>query len=303
VTYLQYPEGNPIFEWFPPIENIVDKHNHFVVAMLDVVYVLGRGLCRAFEPLCEYVDKADNFDQKKHEDGVHTAVWTGGKRLALDFFSLPQTTWRACHACGPDVTKQVLAFCKQTVNLEADLLGTVATNWKPTSKADAKEKFHQALAPALDKFLGERAYALACLIREGSIQLVADLFNEMFGETVNEIGGTLDELVAQLPSPLNDLKPGDVIRAIFKNLVASASSAAVKRWASTTERYLADPNAGSPPSWKEELVAKFRTSKPKIRNDNDDNSKPEVSEEDKKRKAKGAKKDDKKKDDKKREKR
>jgi hypothetical protein len=215
VTYLQYPGGNPIFEWFPPIENIVDKHNHFVVAMLDVVYVLGRGLCRAFEPLCEYVDKADNFDQKKHEDGVHTAVWTGGKRLALDFFSLPQTTWRACHACGPDVTKQVLAFCKQTVNLEADLLGTVATNWKPTSKADAKEKFQQALAPALDKFLGERAYALACLIREGSIQLVADLFNEMFGETVNEIGGTLDELVAQLPSPLNDLTPGDVIRAIF----------------------------------------------------------------------------------------
>jgi hypothetical protein len=65
VTYLQYPEGNAILEWFPPIENIMDKHNQLVVAMLDVVYVLGRGLCRALEPLCEYVDKAESFEEKK----------------------------------------------------------------------------------------------------------------------------------------------------------------------------------------------------------------------------------------------
>jgi len=302
VTYLQYPEGNEILEWFPPIENIIEKHNRLVVAMLDVVYVLGRGLCRAFEPLCEYVDKAENFDQKKHDEEVAKAVWAGGKRLALDYLSLPQTTWRACWYCGNDVTKQVMSFCKQTVNLEADLLGTVATSWKPTSKADAKEKFQQALGSALDKFIAERAFALISLIRDGSVQLVADLFNEMFGETVNEIGGALDELVTQLPPPLNDLKPGDIISAIFKNLVASASTAAVRKWASTTERYLANPNAGSPPSWKEELAAKFRTSRPKIRNDNDDNSKPEVSEEDKKKKASKGKKDDKKKDEKKDEK-
>jgi hypothetical protein len=306
VTYLQYPEGNAILEWFPPIENIMEKHNRLVVAMLDVVYVLGRGLCRAFEPLCEYVDKAENFDGKKHEEEVAKAVWAGGKRLATDYLSLPQTTWRASWYCGSEVTKQVLSFCKQTVNAEADLLGTVAVNWKPTSKADAKEKFHQAVAAALDGFIGERAFALASLIREASIQLVADLFNEMFGETVNELGGTLNELVGQLPPPLNDLKPGDIVICIFKNLVASVSSSAVKRWASATERYLADPNAGSPPSWKEELVAKFRVSPPKIRNDNDDNSKPEVSEEDKKKTAKGGKKGDKKdekKDDKKRQER
>jgi len=282
VTYLQYPEGNEIFEWFPPIADIIEKHNRLVVAMLDIVYVLGRGLCRAFEPLCEYVDKAENFDEKRHEEEVAKAVWAGGKRLALDFFSVPQTTWRACWYCGNDVSKEVISFCRQTVNLEADLLGTVASTWKPTSKADVKEKFHQALSGALDKFIAERAFALLTLIREGSNQLVADLFSEMFGETVNEIGGALNDLVSQLPPPLSDLKPGDIITAIFKNLVKSISCAAVKRWASATERFLVNPNAGEPPSWKEELAAKFR-SPPKIRNDNDDNSKPEISEEDKKK--------------------
>jgi len=167
-----------------------------------------------------------------------------------------------------------------------------------------KAKFQQALGAALDKFIGERVFALASLIRDGSVQLVGDLFVEMFGETVTEIGGALDELVTQLPPPLNELKPGDIITCMFKHLVGSVSCAAVKRWASATERYLADPNAGSPPSWKEELVAKFRKCPPKIRNDDDDNSKPEISEEDKKRKAKGKKdgKKDDKKDDKKKEK-
>jgi hypothetical protein len=296
VTYLQYPSGNPVFEWFPPIENIVEKHNRLAVAMLDVVYVMGRGLCRAFEPLCEYADKAANdFDEKKHEEEVAKAVWNGGKRLALDFMSLPYTTWRACWWCGNDVTQQVLTFCKETVNLQADLLGTVASTWKPSSKADAKAKFHDALRVALDNFIGDRTFVLASIIRDGSIQLVADLFVEMFGETVNEIAGVLNDLVSQLPSPLSDLKPGDIIIAIFKNLVKVTSNAAIKRWASATERFIANPDAGTPPSWKEELAAKFRTSPPRIRNDNDDNSKPEVSEEDKKKKAaKGAKKDDKK---------
>jgi len=308
VTYLQYPSGNPVFEWFPPIENIVEKHNRLAVAMLDVVYVMGRGLCRAFEPLCEYADKAANdYDEKKHEEEVAKAVWNGGKRLALDFLSLPYTTWRACWWCGNEVTQQVLTFCKETVNLQADLLGTVASTWKPSSKSDAKAKFHDTLRVALDAFIGERTFVLASIIRDGSIQLVADLFTEMFGETVNEIAGTLNDLVSQLPSPLSDLKPGDIIIAIFKNLIKVTSNAAIKRWAAATEQFIANPNAGTPPSWKEELVAKFRSSPPRIRNDNDDNSKPEVSEEDKKKKAaKGAKKDDKKddkkKDDKKKEK-
>jgi len=85
--YLQYPSGDEILEWFPPIADIIEKHQRLTVAMIDVVYVLGRGLCRAFEPLCEYVDKTvDNYDEKIHNDEINKAVWIGGKRLALDFF-------------------------------------------------------------------------------------------------------------------------------------------------------------------------------------------------------------------------
>jgi len=286
VPYIQYPSGDPIFEWFPPIADIIEKHHRLTVAMIDVVYVLGRGMCRALEPLCEYVDKAiDNFDEKTHDEEVKKAVWTGGKRLALDYFSLPSTTWRACWWCGDDVTQQVITFCKETVNLEADLLGSVADGWKPTSKSDCKEKFAQALEKALDDFIGDRTFVLFSLIRDASIQLVADLFNEMFGSAISEIAQTLNDLVSKLPPPLSNLQPGDIISNIFQSLVSKASTAAVLRWAKKTEIFIADPTAGEPQPWQEELAAKFR-SKPRIRNDNDDNTKAEVSEEDQKRNAK-----------------
>ncbi|ETO35419.1 hypothetical protein RFI_01644, partial [Reticulomyxa filosa] len=283
VPYIQYPSGDPILEWFPPIENIVEKHHRLTVAMLDVVYVLGRGLCRALEPLCEYVDKAaSSFDEKTHEEELRKAVWTGGKKLAVDYFSLPYTTWRACWWCGSDITQQVLTFCKETVNLEADLLGSAAANWKPTSSKDAKEKFAAALKDALDAFIGDRTYILVTLIRDASIQLVVDLFNEMFGETINKIAEVLNDLVSKLPPPLSDLKPGDIVAGIFQTLVAQASTTAVKYWARKAERFIADPGAGEPTPWKEELAKKFRVA-PRIRRDDDDNSKPEVNEEDKKR--------------------
>lgn len=283
VPYIQYPTGDPILEWFPPIENIIEKHQRLTVAMVDVTYVLGRSMCRALEPLCEYVDKTcENFDEKTHETEVAKAVWLGGKRLAMDYFSLPYTTWRACWWCGNSITQEVLTFCKQTVNLEADFLGTVARNWKPTSKADAKEKFAQALQASLDEFIGDRTYVLVTLIRDASVQLVADLFNEMFGEPINKIAEVLNDLVSKLPPPLNDLKPGDIVCCIFNSLVSSASTAAVKFWARKAEQFIADPSCGEPEPWKEELANKFRVS-PRIRNDNDDNSKPEENEEDKKR--------------------
>lgn len=284
--YLQYPSGDEILEWFPPIADIIEKHQRLTVAMIDVVYVLGRGLCRAFEPLCEYVDKTvDNYDEKIHNDEINKAVWIGGKRLALDFFSLPSTTWYACWWCGDAVTQQVITFCKETVNLEADLLGSVANNWKPTNKSDSREKFAQALKDALDDFISDRTYVLISLIRDSSIQLVCDLFNEMFGDTITTIAGDLNDLVSKLPPPLSNLQPGDIICSIFQSLVTKGSTAAVKRWANKTERFIADTTVGEPESWKEELASKFRV-KPRIRNDNDDNSKPEISEEDKKRNTK-----------------
>jgi hypothetical protein len=281
--YIQYPSGDPILQWFPPIENIIEKHNRLTVAMIDVVYVLGRGLCRAFEPLCEYVDKCiENWDEKQHEEEIRNSVWIGGKRLAMDYFSLPYTTWRACWWCGNSVTEQVLTFCKETINLEADLLGKVAQNWKPSNKTDSKEKFINILIDSLNEFISNRTFVLFNLIRDASIQLVADLFNEMFGENINKIAELLNDLVSKLPPPLSDLKPGDIVSSLFQMLVSKASNAAVKRWASKTERFITDPSLGEPQPWNEEIAAKFRF-KPKIRNDNDDNTKPEVSEEDAKR--------------------
>jgi len=224
----------------------------------------------------------ENFDEKTHEQEVAKAVWLGGKRLALDYFSLPYTTWRACWWCGNAVTQEVLTFCKQTVNLEADFLGSVASNWKPTSKSDAKEKFTQVFQAALDNFIGDRTYVLVTLIRDASVQLVADLFNEMFGETINKIAEVLNDLVSKLPPPLSDLKPGDVVACMFQSLVSKASTAAVKSWAGKTELFIADPSCGEPQPWAQELAGKFRCT-PRIRNDNDDNSKPEENEEDKKK--------------------
>jgi len=213
---------------------------------------------------------------------------TGGKRLALDYFSLPYTTWRACWWCGDAVTQQVMTFCKETVNLEADLLGSAAANWKATSKADAKEKFAQALQAALDDFISDRTFVLVSLIRDAAIQMVADLFNSMFGEAIQNIAQVLNDLVTNLPPPLNGLKPGDIVANTLQSLVSKASTASVKRWASKTERFIANPEMGAPEPWKEELANKFRFA-PRIRNDDDDNSKPEVSEEDKKKQEKPSK--------------
>jgi len=284
--YIQYPHGDPIWEWFPPIENIVEKHQRLTVAVVDVVYVLGRAMCRALEPLCEYVDRAaENFDEKTHEEEIKKAVWAGGKKLAIDYFSLPYTTWWACWWCGDDVTQDLLTFCRETVNLQADLLGSAASNWKPTSKADAKEKFAQALRQAVDEFIADRTYILVMLIRDASIQLVVDLFNEMFQDDVNQIGQMLTDVVSSLPPPLSNLQPASIIQSIFATLVAKASTAAVMRWAGKTERFIADPSLGEPTPWQEELAKKFRST-PRIRKDDDDNSKPEVSEEDKKKNTK-----------------
>jgi len=254
--------------------------------VVDVVYVLGRAMCRALEPLCEYVDRAaENFDEKTHEEEIKKAVWAGGKKLAIDYFSLPYTTWWACWWCGDDVTQDLLTFCRETVNLQADLLGSAASNWKPTSKADAKEKFAQALRQAVDEFIADRTYILVMLIRDASIQLVVDLFNEMFQDDVNQIGQMLTDVVSSLPPPLSNLQPASIIQSIFATLVAKASTAAVKRWAGKTERFIADPSLGEPTPWQEELAKKFRST-PRIRKDDDDNSKPEVSEEDKKKNTK-----------------
>jgi len=107
----------------------------------------------------------------------------------------------------------------------------------------------------------------------------------MFGDTITTIAGDLNDLVSKLPPPLSNLQPGDIICSIFQSLVTKGSTAAVKRWANKTERFIADTTVGEPESWKEELASKFRV-KPRIRNDNDDNSKPEISEEDKKRNTK-----------------
>jgi len=153
------------------------------------------------------------------------------------------------------------------------------------ARLDAKEKFAQALAKAVDDFIADRTYILVMLIRDASIQLVVDLFNEMFQDDVNTIAADLTNLVAALPPPLSNIQPANIIQSIFATLVAKASTAAVKRWAGKTERFIADPSLGEPTPWQEELAKKFRSS-PRIRNDNDDNSKPEVSEEDKKKNTK-----------------
>jgi len=275
--YVQYNCGDPdVLEWFPPIERLTEKHQRLTVALIDTVWVLSRGLCRALHPLMVYADQAKSgFDADKHEAGVKKALQAGGRKLALDYFYLPSTLWRATWWCGSAATREVVKYARISVNEAADLLGSIATAWKPTSNDDVMSTLADALEPALNEFIGNRAFALITLVRTTAIDMIAEIFEEVAGDSIDSIASTLDDLVSKLPPPLNELKPGDIVKTMLGNLLQKLAEKAVMRWAQKCELALIG-DGDEPTPWDEALATRFRYA-PRIINTDDDLSKPQSS--------------------------
>jgi hypothetical protein len=275
--YVQYNCGDPeIVEWFPPIERLTEKHQRLTVALIDTVWVLSRGLCRALHPLMAYADEAaKDFNSVTHEDKVKEALQAGGKKLAMDYFYLPSTLWRATWWCGSSTTKEVVKYARISVNEAADLMGSVAAAWKPSSSSDAMQSLADALEAALNEYIGNRALALVTLVRTTAIDMIAEIFEEVAGDSIDSIASTLDELVSKLPPPLSDLQPGEIVKTMLGNMLQALSEKTVMRWAQKCELALIG-DGDEPTPWDEALATRFRCA-PRIINSDDDLSKPQSS--------------------------
>jgi len=239
INYIRYSmKFKKILEYFPPIKDINEKHTRMCIAMLDIIYVLSRSLVRALMPICKYVDKAcEEFDKDKHSDKVRDAVLEAGRNLSYDYFNLPHTIWRACWYCSPQVSNKLLEFARVTVSKMADLIGTIAHEWKPESKDKVRETFAKIVTEHLTEFLGKRCVHMFGIIRASTVDLIADLVDNLFGKTIYKVTEAIDELLGKLPKPLNDINTTKLIKFILRKMVSVTVAFAVKMWSRNTEKY------------------------------------------------------------------
>jgi len=273
VGYLRYNLGDPeIGQYVPYLNEIQENHYRLTIALTDMAYVMGRGGVNAFEPLLKYLDKIceSGFDEKCHQKEIQDAVREGGRRLAIDYFSLPQAVDRACWYCGSTTTSLVMKVGQTTTWGLADFLGTVASDWKPTSKEDAKAKFIEAFKGPLDKFISDRVKTFVGVVRKGTANIIARQLMSVVGDMIDKIANTLNDLVKNLPPPISDnLKPGDLVKYLLEKMADNCVTVGVKMLAAKTEKimYAEDGVAGSLDEWE---VRRYRW-EPRIRNYDDEN--------------------------------
>lgn len=277
VGYLRYNLGDPeIGQYIPFLNEIQENHYRLTISLTDVAYVLSRAGVNAFEPLLKYLDKVvDNgYDEKSHEKEIQDAVREGGRRLAIDFFSLPQTVSRACWYCGRTTEKTVLKVGETTTWALADLLGSTATNWKPTSKEDARAKFIEALTGPLDNFISDRVKTFVSAVRKSTCNIIARQLSSVVGDPINTIADTLNDLTKNLPPPIGDnLKPGDFVKYMLEKFANNLVTIGVKLLAKKTEAIMYSQDGVAQPLDRWE-VERYRWA-PRIRNYDDDNVEPE----------------------------
>jgi len=277
------------------LNEIQDNHYRLTIALTDVAYVLARAGANAFQPLLKYLDKIseNGFDEKTHEKEIQDSVREGGRRLAIDYFSLPQTVGRACWYCGKTTENLVLKVGQTTTWGLADLLGSTAANWKPTSKDDAKAKFIEAFQGPLDAFIADRVKTYVTVVRKGTSNIIARQFLSVVQPLIDGIANTLNDLCKLLPPPIGDnLKAGDVVKYLLEKMADNAVTIGVKLLAKKTEAIMYSED-GEPQIIDEYEVRRLRWA-PRIRNYDDDNTEPEA---DGDKKADDANKDDTTKDD------
>jgi len=278
VGYLRYNLGDPeIGQYVPYLDQIQDNHYRLTIALTDIAYVTSRAGVNAFEPLLKYVDKvAENgYDEKTHQKEIQDHVREGGRRLAIDFFSLPETIDRACWYCGSTTTATVTKVAETTTWGLADLLGSVAVNWKPTSKEDAKPKFIEAFKEPLNAFISDRVKTFVTAVRKSTANIIAQQLFSVIGNGIDSITNTINDLCKALPNPIGDnLKAGDMVKYLLIKMANNCVTIGVKMLAKKTETtmYSDDGVAEVIDEWE---VNRLRW-RPRIRNYDEDSAEEEA---------------------------
>jgi len=277
VGYLRYNLGDPeIGQYVPYLDQIQDNHYRLTIALTDIAYVLSRAGVNAFERVFQYVDKIseNGFDEKAHDKEIQDCVREGGRRLAIDFFSLPETVDRACWYCGTTSQSTVMKVAETTTWALADLLGSTAANWKPTSKEDAKQKFLEALKDPLDNFISDRVKTFVSAVRKATANILAEQLSSIVGNGIDDIANTLNDLCKAIPSPIGDnLKAGDFVKYLLEKMANNLVTIGVKLLAKKTETIMYSDNGVA------EVIDEYEVRRlrwpPRIRNYDDDNVEPE----------------------------
>ena len=296
--YLMYNLGDPdIGQYIPFLNEIQDNHYRLAIAMTDMCYLLSRAATRGFRPLCKYVDFCgDSYDAKEFDTGLTKAIRECGRSLSSDYFDMPYQARRMTWRLPNSVTKQLLDIGQTTICQIADLLGKIGTEWKPTSKDDAKATFVKVFATPLDDFIAERTKEWVSVIRKGTEAVIANQLVSIVGDAIDKIAEGLNELCSALPDPLGEnLKAGDIVSNLLTKMAENAVIKAVKFVASKTEATLYDCTKFADEADKD-LVWRLRY-RPYIRPDNYDPADPAESDGDDDDKKDDKKDDDKKEDD------
>jgi len=221
----------------------------------------------------------NDFDAKTHGDRVRAAVRESGRKLAIDYFSLPKALRKTTSNCGRFTAESVLKLAQQSIVGVADVITQFATNWTPTDKDDVAVSFVKALEGPLNAFLNDRVSEWLRVTRRCMQDMVAiKVFESSGAALINDLCESLDELCSQLPDPLGEyLKPGALIMYLFNKMVMNAVVFGVKWLAKRSEQFLyskggnnnnlaVGKGGGGPTPMDKALCASLR-SIPRIRGD------------------------------------
>eukprot|EP01084_Bolivina_argentea_P016088 30149_1 len=243
VGYLQYNLGgddNILIEYIPFLSDLQNNHYRLTIALTDCAYIISRATIRAFIPIINYLNEACNkFDENTHGKKLRDACRESGRKLAIDYFSLPSTLRRTTWYCGRYTENLITKLAKETICGIANMIASFAKQWQPIDSNTAHNTFVDALRKPLNTFLNDRVSKWLFVVRRSMQDMISNKLFETVGDTVNEITSKLDELCANLPPPFCDfLKPGSLIKYLFNKLCMNAIVFGVKKLAQPTEKYL-----------------------------------------------------------------
>ena len=273
VGYIQYNLGDPdgLIQYIPFLNDLANNHYRLTIALTDCAYIISRATIRAFIPIVKYLDKAcTKFDEKTHKKELQDACREAGRKLAIDYFSLPSTLRRTTWYCGRYTEKLIISLAKETINGVANLIAKFAMQWTPADAASAHNTFVDSLRGPLNEFLNDRVAKWLEVTRRCMQDMISNKFFETVGSVVEELCNKLDELCSAIPVVGEYLKPGSLIKYLFNKLCMNAIVFGVKKLAQSTEKILycsADDDAGQPKEMDEQLCRSLRWA-PYIRNDN-----------------------------------
>jgi len=283
VGYLQYNLGDPdgLVQYVPFLADLQSNHYRLTIALTDCAYIIGRATVRAFLPIVAYLDSAcDSFDADKHKELLRAAVRESGRKLAIDYFSLPSTLRRSTWYCGRYTEQLILKLARNTIRGIADLIASFASTWDPVDAASANKTFVDSLRGPLNAFLNESVSAWLNVVRRSMQDMISNKVFETIGSVVDELSTKLDELCSALPEPFNKfLKPGALIKYMFNKLVMNAVVLGVKQMAKGTEALLYAEDADAAPKAMDEQLCRSLRWAPYIRKD-DISFEPEKNDED-----------------------